>query len=283
NALSQAEPDRPFPLEAAKGAPFSTLGGIAHGMQYAATLREAIDFSRRNSGVLADRLDVRIIESAAEARVVAAHPNDALDHGCTAEMGTCLMIRLLREVMGLHDVVLRVHLSHAARGSVEAYERALRCPVRFSTGENASVVATESLDRPIRMGDPTMFAFIERHFDIVRRQIQTVRSGDRLRALQLAIYENAASGSYRTEDVLRRAGLSRRSAQRLAAAHGTTLAAQIEEARRSNAMAFLADRSVSVEMAASLLGYSDDRAFRRAFKRWTGQSPTAFRKSRQAS
>ncbi|MEO1460037.1 MAG: helix-turn-helix domain-containing protein, partial [Pseudomonadota bacterium] len=78
--------------------------------------------------------------------------------------------------------------------------------------------------------------------------------------------------------VVGRAGLSLRTAQRLAAQQNTNLQAMIDAARAANAKAFLADPAISIETMAALLGYSDDRAFRRAFKRWTGATPSAYRR-----
>ncbi|MEO0539213.1 MAG: helix-turn-helix domain-containing protein [Cyanobacteria bacterium P01_A01_bin.123] len=37
------------------------------------------------------------------------------------------------------------------------------------------------------------------------------------------------------------------------------------------------DPALGIEAVSSQLGYSDDRAFRRAFKRWTGKTPAEFR------
>ncbi|MEL7446197.1 MAG: helix-turn-helix transcriptional regulator [Pseudomonadota bacterium] len=93
-----------------------------------------------------------------------------------------------------------------------------------------------------------------------------------------AIADGASCGDYRIFSVAKRAQMSQRTAQRVAATHGTTLHAMITETRRSAAEALLADRSTSVETIATLLGFSDDRAFRRAFNRWTGRSPSAYRR-----
>lgn len=278
-----AFPDSPVTLEAARAAPFSTFGGLAHGMQFAANLRDAFVFSKRNSGVLADRLEIELEDGAEEVRVVSTHPLDSIDDGCTAEMGICLMARFIREVLGLRHALYRVDLLHAPRGSQYDYENHFLCPVRFSADANALVFRPQTMMIPVKMAEPTLFAFVEQHFEIQRNQIEAGRSGGGLHVLRRAITDAAATGTYSIDAVLQRAGMKRRNAQRLAAGHGTTLSIMIEETRRKNAEAFLSDISVSVEIAASLLGYSDDRAFRRAFKRWTGQSPTEFRKLRGLS
>jgi len=44
------------------------------------------------------------------------------------------------------------------------------------------------------------------------------------------------------------------------------------------ALSFLADKKVSVNETAYLVGFSEPAAFSRAFKRWTGQSPSTARK-----
>ncbi len=93
-----------------------------------------------------------------------------------------------------------------------------------------------------------------------------------------AAVTNAERGEYRASALARHLGTSMRSLQRLTRSHGPPVAAIIEELRETQARALLRDRQLSVEEIAFLLGYADDRAFRRAFRRWTGQSPVEARR-----
>ncbi|MEL7172441.1 MAG: helix-turn-helix transcriptional regulator, partial [Pseudomonadota bacterium] len=82
---------------------------------------------------------------------------------------------------------------------------------------------------------------------------------------------------------VRGAGMSARTAQRVAAAHGTTPQAMVGAAQRSLAEALLREGTASIDAIATMVGFSDDRAFRRAFKRWTGETPSAYRGPRRKS
>jgi AraC-like DNA-binding protein len=66
-------------------------------------------------------------------------------------------------------------------------------------------------------------------------------------------------------------GMSRRALERALAAEGTSATAVLDEERRCYALAWL--ETHSVQEVAFRLGYSDRRAFARAFRRWTGTSP----------
>ncbi|MGZ3421394.1 MAG: AraC family transcriptional regulator ligand-binding domain-containing protein [Polyangiales bacterium] len=55
-----------------------------------------------------------------------------------------------------------------------------------------------------------------------------------------------------------------------------------DEARRSRAMQLLSQSLLAVEEIASELGYADAAGFIRAFARWTGQTPAAYRRKSRA-
>ena len=65
--------------------------------------------------------------------------------------------------------------------------------------------------------------------------------------------------------------------QRRLAEENTSFADLLDAVRKELAIEYIARRRSGVAEAALLLGFSDDRAFRRAFRRWTGESPAEFR------
>jgi AraC-like DNA-binding protein len=76
-----------------------------------------------------------------------------------------------------------------------------------------------------------------------------------------------------------RMGLSRQTLFRRLKAEGVTFEQVLDELRHRLALHYLAGRKASVNETGYLVGFSDPAAFSRAFKRWTGKSPSMVRAS----
>jgi AraC-like DNA-binding protein len=83
-----------------------------------------------------------------------------------------------------------------------------------------------------------------------------------------------AAGPVRIDDVARDLGFSRQTLYRRLKAEGMTFEQLLDALRRRLALRFIRDEGLSVKEAAYRLGFSDPAAFSRAFKRWTGASPS---------
>ena len=151
-------------IEAARAAPLTALAGLAHGAQFASTFRDAIVFIRDNRNLISDRLEAEIIDEDGETTIAHTHPNDAIDSGRFSEIGTGLTARLVREILGVQAPPLRVEVPFAPMGPADAYFQFYRCPVEFQTGRSALVFRSSVLGTPVRTADPTLFNFVERHF-----------------------------------------------------------------------------------------------------------------------
>ena len=86
-----------------------------------------------------------------------------------------------------------------------------------------------------------------------------------------------ASGEVGIERVARDLGYSRQTLYRRLKAEGITYEQLLDGLRRRLALRFMRE-GLSVKDAAYRLGFSDPAAFSRAFKRWTGSSPSGMRR-----
>jgi AraC-like DNA-binding protein len=104
--------------------------------------------------------------------------------------------------------------------------------------------------------------------------------GNVVSRLPSTIEELLASGQPQIEDVAKSLGVSVRTLQRRIAENQSTFQREVERVREQMARALVGHGQVTLTEIASRLGYGDPSAFFRAFKRWTGVTPTEFRAQR---
>ena len=89
---------------------------------------------------------------------------------------------------------------------------------------------------------------------------------------------NAMNNDYSASGLAHIMGMSISSLQRRLQARGLSASKLLDEARYVNAMGMLANRNISIDEIAWQLGFESERGFRKAFKRWTGESPAKARR-----
>jgi AraC-like DNA-binding protein len=105
-----------------------------------------------------------------------------------------------------------------------------------------------------------------------------VPAQDDMLATIAAVTDLAVLEGYpRMEWVAEKLGTSRRSLQRRLASHGATFNRVAEQSLLRRAKTLLAGRNASITDIAFTLGYGDPAHFTRAFRRWTGITPSAYR------
>ena len=92
-----------------------------------------------------------------------------------------------------------------------------------------------------------------------------------------AIEAQLAHGALSLPAIARALGTSERTLQRHLACQGCSFRDAVEEVRARLARGYLDNASTSLGDIALRLGYAEVSAFLRAFKRWTGMTPTQFR------
>ncbi|MEO1636828.1 MAG: AraC family transcriptional regulator ligand-binding domain-containing protein [Cyanobacteria bacterium J06631_9] len=272
-------PNTAISMEIARSAPFTMLGGLVKGVQFANDIEAMLEWFVTNQKIISDQSVVHLEKTDAEVTMVVAHPHESQDQGILLEAVTGLIWRLLKESTDLEISLLRVEFAIAKPVPIAAYESFFQAPVSFQAGRNALVFSRESLSAPVRDANPQMFSFVEHHFTKLRQQLGSDRHPSALAELRQGIMENAVQGEYGAAAAAARANISLRTAQRLAKQHGTSLNTLIGEVRLANAKSFLSDPAIDIATVGHLVGYTGARAFRRAFKRWTELSPKEYRKT----
>lgn len=277
NILGEAYPGQAISLEMASVAPLSALGPIAQLMRYAENFRAALEAFVCYRTLLSDQLWLDLVESNSEAYLRLYHPLDVLDRGLAAESTIALIRQQVQQAIGKEDALVRVEFAHQPHSSFKVYEAFFGVPVCFQQPYNALVFRREALDIPAKQGDVYLFKYVQGNLDLLHDRWGLSNTSSPLAVIHDTIARKAEFYQYSAEGIAQDMNMSLRSLQRLAKDHGCTIRQLLENARKAKAQQLLRDTTLSADAIAMQLGYSDDRAFRRAFKRWTGQTLTQFR------
>ncbi|MBN7796890.1 AraC family transcriptional regulator [Parahaliea mediterranea] len=198
-------------------------------------------------------------------------PDDLLQVFCDRDLSAA--VDILRAVGLDRKLILEVQLMHAGKPDSAAYGHHFGCPVRFGCPHNALVFDEATLDIGLPRQDPET---LENCRQQCRRVLARVRAQSSLAARVSEILLSRVGTFPTCEEVARRLHCDARTLRRNLEKEGTSFSATLGAVRLALAKEYLGS-GMSVRRVAELLDYSEVAAFSRAFKRWTHQSPSAYR------
>ncbi len=149
---------------------------------------------------------------------------------------------------------------------------------RFGQLRSRLVFSSEVLALPLVTSDASAMRLAVVQCE---RELQRLAAGEHGFATKVrAAIRAPESGFAKLPEVARALGLAPRTLKRRLADQGTSYSALLEELAYARAELLLADPALSVAEVASEVGYTDATNFSRAFKRWSGVSPAAYRKAK---
>ena len=92
-----------------------------------------------------------------------------------------------------------------------------------------------------------------------------------------SLLEQLSSGELSEEEMAQQLHMSRRTLQRKLADAETTYQQLVDETRRDLALRYIENPHHSITDITFMLGFSQQSAFTRAFRRWTGTAPSEYR------
>lgn len=147
----------------------------------------------------------------------------------------------------------------------------------FSAPKDAIVFAAEHLKTEFRSADQLLHHVLRRHAEQLLDELPKTDSlSERVRR---HILDTMPDGSVSADRVAGLLNMSRRTLTRHLAEEETTFRDLLEDTRKRMAQQYLTTTNMSASDVAFLLGFSEAAPFVRAFKRWTAQTPTEYRRA----
>lgn len=263
-----------FGLLVGQRATILSLGVVGRLMQHSETVGDALralvsNLSIQNRGAVPA---LTIIDDVAVFTYSVYQPDgesaDQISDGALA-----VTVSALRTLCGPDWSPAEVFLPRAAPAEQEPYRRHFRAPVRFNQEIAAIVFPARDLSIRIAGADPMLRTILEERIKQLKGGAGYEFSDDIRRLLRTRLTHNRCSA----DDIAGMLAIHRRTLNRRLKGGGTGYRAITNEIRFEIARQLLRDTAVPLGQIAAALGYSEASAFTRAFRRWSGQTPTAWR------
>lgn len=215
------------------------------------------------------------------ARLVHGHSLERI--GPRQPIEAMLALTVLYGRMGIGDdfAPQAVCFKHARPNRTTEHERVFRAPVHYGCPRNELVLDREVLDRPQRHAEQRLLAILDRQLGAL---LSGLPESHRFRdVVTRCMMDELPDGDLAVAAIARKLHMSARSLQRRLQSEGTSFAEVLSDLRRDRALRYLQDPRISISEVAFLLGFLDVTAFHRAFKRWTGSTPTEHRGAKASS
>ena len=155
-----------------------------------------------------------------------------------------------------------------------AYKRLFGARVKFNQDENRVKFRSNILKMNIPKSNPELRNIFKTHPDLV----QSNASKSLAERIEQIIRRTLPSGSCSIEHTACLLSIHRRTLHRRLLSEGTSFSEILESTRKKIAAERLSNSNMSIVQLAQYLGYADNSAFTRSFKRWYGATPQQWRK-----
>jgi AraC-like DNA-binding protein len=183
-------------------------------------------------------------------------------------------VSLHRDVMGASFVPLEIQVKYESPPGPQKYRDVFGCPIFFGRHENKLVFDAAWLSVPAQLGNAITHSAVLSLCDELLDEFQH-RAGIAGKVRDALFINLAPPASFDT--VARYLEMSPRTLRRRLRDANISYRRVLDELRMYVAIKYLRDTELTTEDIADALGFSDAAGFRRAFHRWTGSSPHAFR------
>lgn len=173
-----------------------------------------------------------------------------------------------------------VFFGHNEPENLEPYKEFFRCPIHFNSDFDGLIAPLDFLNIPIKRADSGVRAWLEQQASNRLKALSEV--APLVRGLETYIQSQLTQGIPDLAQAAQALEIAPRTLQKKLSDEGTSFSKIVENVRLELAKSLLQDSDYSLIEISLLVGFSEQSAFTRAFSRWSGESPTAFRRKMKA-
>jgi len=264
--------DPAFGIKVASHIRHTTFHVLSYGLCASSTLKDAFERLQRYCHVASDAVEYEFAKCGGEYHFIIEPATEVPFESIDALVGA--QLRMCRSLIGRDFSPRRIELRRPRPAVVDDFERLFRAPLQFGAAHNRLVFDSVSIESPLDGANPDL----ARRTDAIALQYLARIERDNIQArVREVLMQRLQCSEPSQEEVAEHLCMSARTLQRKLGDSGTTYTQILDETRHALALVYLSAPQHSVSDITYLLGFSSGSSFTRAFRRWTGQSPSGWR------
>jgi len=193
----------------------------------------------------------------------------------TGDGATAMMLNAMRTLCGTDFQPIEARFAHRKPDDVRPFRQFFKVPLRFDAEHFALVFSRDWLDRRVPGTDTELERLLQKQIDVLE-----AKHGDEFPQIVRGILRSTLlTDQTGADQIAALFSMHVRTLSRRLETFGTSFQELVDEGRFEIARQMLENTSVEVGQIAEALGYTRPSAFIRAFRRWSGTTPAAWRAS----
>ncbi len=272
-ACVKATHDPYFGLTVGRFIHASNIHAVGYALMASRTLLDFCLRLERYFALVSQSATVHVARNAQEVVLRFRRQTDLCDE--TEDAFAAFLLRFMRLLYRRDFSPLRVEMHHNCPGEgAQPYAQAFGVMPTFGHHESALVFTATAMEEPLPGACPELAQYNDK---IAAEYLARLGRSDVTARVRALIIKTLPAGDCTRRTLARELCMSQATLQLKLAQRGTNFQDLLNETRRELALGYLAQHSLSVTEITFLLGFTDTSNFTRAFKRWTGISPTLYR------
>lgn len=181
---------------------------------------------------------------------------------------------ILKKLCGPRWTPTSISLAHRKPDDVKPYQQFFKAPIQFNAEMSGVVFPGRWLHRTLPGADPELRGFLEKQVAKIEHQYASDFAAQVRHIIHFTLLSHRASSG----EVARLLSMHPRSLHRGLKACDSSFMQLRDEVAYEMARQLLEDSSLDLSQIASTLGYADASSLNKAFRRWSGITPTIWRK-----
>ncbi len=251
-------------------------GVLGLGIMASDNLLHALEFGKMAAAVLNPSIGYDISESQDYLTVTVKELISWSGHDrFMVDTSFSMISYMLRQAGGKYAEGIKYSLTYSDLGNNPAYKKAFSGPVLFNGKSNTMSIPIEIATKPSPLRNPVV---TKQASELLKRELSSIQSSRDgiIIPIQHMISDNP--GLIPTlEQIAEKFHVSSRTLNRRLKDLDTSYMDILTETRKKMALEYLENAKYSIDQISHFLGYKDASNFSKAFRVWTGSSPTQFR------